>query len=1005
MDKIDNILAECNSWNDFWLRANALSPTTQKGMLFERLSQLYLLTQPEYQSRLKNVWNAAVDLPDNIRRTLNLPVRDEGIDLIAETRDGEYWAIQCKFKGDTDKAVTRKELSTFDSLAFNHCKNIVFGLVTHTSKKPIKKIGLMGNTVEIGLERWLEIDAEGWKRIQALIQDRSVAPERRSPRPHQKDAISASVKHFIAEGAERGRMIMPCGTGKSLTAFWIAQALDVKTILVAVPSLALIKQSLADWTREFLAHGQIPEWLCVCSDETVGEVHTDDILSHAYDLGIDTTTDAETIAKFLSKKTDSPKIVFATYQSGMKLGEGALLAECEIDLAILDEAHKTVGKKDKLFASLLSDENVPIKRRLFMTATERILQARSDDVLSMDDEAVYGERFYHLTFKEAIEAEPPIISDYKVVTIAVTDERLAEMIDQNEMITPEGANLNEQEAQSLAAGVALRRTFNEYGAKHAISFHRSIKAASNFSDQQNTLSDINRIKPKIEAVHISSKKSAGERASLMKQFSETQFGLVTNARCLTEGVDVPSVDCVVFADPKNSVVDIVQAAGRALRIHPGKEYGYIMLPVVVPKGMDFDDYMETTPFRQIARVIAALSTQDERIAEQFREAKSDRKPEDRIIEFEVDISIGSKIDLDALYEKIEARVWERVGKANWRPYYRALDFARDLKLESREEWLAFTKSGSLPNDIPTAPQRVYRNKGWRDYPDWLGVTYLPFEEARDIVRGLNLKLKEWFILRKTEKLPDGIPVEPRQVYHNKGWKDYPDWLGAGTRPFEEARNFARGLNLETPKEWKVFANSDDLPYDIPADPNIKYRDEGWKSYSDWLNRPFEEAREFARGLNLRTSKEWKAFAKSGKLPNDIPAEPNTIYYDEGWNSYSDWLNRPFEEARDFAHHLKLESREEWLTFTSSGKLPSDIPIHPDAEYSKLGWKSYGDWLGIGTLSFEEARDFTHGLELKNSEKWFAYCRSGSLPDGIPTDPQRIYRNHGWVDWKDWLGKK
>jgi superfamily II DNA or RNA helicase len=1008
MNKFDNLLAECASWDDFWERANALPTTKDKGTLFERLTQLYLLTQPEYQSRLKNVWNAAIDLPSRVRKRLSLPLNDEGIDLIAETRDGEFWAIQCKFRKNTTKALTRKELSTFTSLAFATCKNIALGVVAHTCSKPVRKQELLGNTVEIGLDRWLEIDEDGWKRIQAQAEGHPELPKKRRPRAHQKEAIKASKKHFRSKKVTRGRMIMPCGTGKSLTAFWVAHALkDVNTILVAVPSLALIKQSLADWTREYLAHDQIPEWLCVCSDETVGNLSQDEFMSGTYDLGIDTTTDAKKIAKFLKKKSDSPKIVFATYQSGIKLGEGARKAECEFDLAILDEAHKTVGKKNRLFASLLFDKNVPIKRRLFMTATERVVQSNSDQVLSMNDEVIYGERFYHLTFEEAIEADPPIICDYKIVTVVITDERLAELVENNELILPEGTGLEEQEAQSLAAGVALRETFRERGVKHAISFHRDIKAASNFSDQQNTLSEVKGGTPKIEAVHVSSKKSAGERAALLKQFCDTPFGLVTNARCLTEGVDVPSVDCVMFADPKNSVVDIVQAAGRALRIYKGKDYGYIMLPVVVPKGMDFDEFMDTTPFKQVARVITALSTQDDRVAEQLREINSSQRTENRIIEFGIDVSVGTKIDLQTLYEKIETKIWQRVKKANWRPFEEARDYARNVNIRTVDEWRKHASKGILPRDIPSNPHSVYKDKGWKDYDDWL---LLSFEEAREIARGLNLSAaQDWLAFAHSGKLHSGIPTHPNIVYRDKGWVSYRDWI---TFSFEAARDIAQSLRIGSRGQWEQLATSGKLPEGLPSQPNIRYKNRGWISFSDWLGfktrsfvdaREFVAAREFARSLNLKTEKEWLDFANGGNLPDDIPDFPQNVYGDVGWVSYWDWLLLPFEEARAYVRSLKISSPRIWAGYIKSGDLPNNIPSDPAKVYQYSGWTSYSDWLGYTTLPFVEARKIARNMGINSKSEWRAHFLSAWLPDGIPQNPEQVYKYGGWAGYGDWLG--
>ncbi len=181
----------------------------------------------------------------------------------------------------------------------------------------------MRNTVEIGLDRWQSLDQKAWRLIVAKLKGRSARPEIRRPKPHQQEAISAAKTHFIKDGATRGRLIMPCGTGKSLAAYWIAEALKAKTILVAVPSLALVRQSLKDWTREFLAHGVKPDWLCVCSDESVGNLERDELVGEVYDLGLPTHTDAKQIATLLRAPSTGPKIVFTTYQSSTKLAAAA----------------------------------------------------------------------------------------------------------------------------------------------------------------------------------------------------------------------------------------------------------------------------------------------------------------------------------------------------------------------------------------------------------------------------------------------------------------------------------------------------------------------------------------------------------------------------------------------------------------------------------------------------------------------------------------------------------
>src|SRR6476660_8573244 len=598
MLRADRFIATCASWSEFWEGTKGLSSTSEKGAVFERLTQLYLQTAPEYQSELADIWTLR-EVPPDARKLLALPTLDEGIDLIAETRHGKYWAIQSKFRSQHDKLLTRRELGTFTSLAFNTCNNIELAVVAHTASKPVSKRHLMRNTTEIGLDRWQSLDQEAWSLIVAKLKGRSAAPKARTPRRHQSAAVKAAKVHFVRDGAARGRLIMPCGTGKSLTAYWIAEALKAKTILVAVPSLALVRQSLTDWTREFLAHGIKPDWLCVCSDESVGNLERDEFVGEVYDLGLPTHTDAKQIAALLRTQSNGPKIVFTTYQSSTKLAAAARKARIKFDLAILDEAHKTVGVHSKTFATLLSDKKIKIRRRVFMTATERVFRGDRNDVLSMDSDRDYGKRFFQLSFKAAIKQK--IITDYKILTMTVSDNHVRELIDQNRILNLNSRDLDEAEAQYIAARIALKRIYKRHGVRHAISFHRSIRGADRFREQQDALNRMGSLGPRTTNLHISSKKTAGQRSDLLREFVVHKRALMTNARCLTEGVDVPSIDCVMFADPKQSRVDIVQAAGRALRRYESKEHGYIVVPVVVPEKMDFEKFAKTTAFKQVVQ--------------------------------------------------------------------------------------------------------------------------------------------------------------------------------------------------------------------------------------------------------------------------------------------------------------------------------------------------------------------------------------------------------------------
>jgi predicted helicase len=217
------------------------------------------------------------------------------------------------------------------------------------------------------------------------------------------------------------------------------------------------------------------------------------------------------------------------------------------------------GHLPRTFATLLSDKKIKVRHRLFMTATERVYRGDRDDVLSMDSEKDYGARFFQLSFKEAIKQK--IITDYKILTMTVSDGHIRHLINQNRILNLNSRDLDEAETQSIAAGIAVKRIYKKHGIKHAISFHRSIHAADRFREQQDALNRLRDIGPKTTNLHISSKKTAGQRSDLLREFVDHKRALMTNARCLTEGVDVPAIDCVLFADPKQSRIDIVQAAG------------------------------------------------------------------------------------------------------------------------------------------------------------------------------------------------------------------------------------------------------------------------------------------------------------------------------------------------------------------------------------------------------------------------------------------------------------
>ena len=968
-----------NKWDSFFKKAS-LSKNHEKGLMFEQLTVRVLKTNPIYASKLQKIWLLRNGVPAHLKKKLNLPNTDEGIDIIAQTFSGEFWAIQCKFKASMEPP-TMRELSTFNNLAHTHCKNISMAILFHTGERGVRKKHLMGDKyAEVGLEFWLGLTTDDWKGINEVSQGKKAKPQKRSPKDHQQKAIQQAYEHFIKNKEERGRLIMPCGTGKSLTAFWIANKLNAKSVVVAVPSLNLIKQSLEDWTAEYIAQNEhpLPEWQVVCSDETTGKLE-DEFVSDVYSLGIPTTTRVDEIASFLSKQTKGRKIIFTTYQSSDRLTAAAKKVKFSFDLAILDEAHKTVGVKSKSFASLLSDKNISIRKKMFMTATERMLKGQNDDVLSMDDESIYGKRFYQLTFKDAIHSNPQIISDYKILTIAISNAQIQEIIQKNKLLSDRKKKIEEQDSQSLAAAIALRQATKKYGIKHAISFHKSIKAAESFSSLNQRLNSSKVDKVSLSSYHISSKKSAGQRSQLLDDFKNDKLALMTNARCLTEGVNVPAIDCVLFADPKQSIVDIVQAAGRALRVNPGKKFGYIMMPLIVPDNMELEEFTETTPFKQVARIVTALSTQDERIVEEFRLTVEGKRSSDRRVEISGNIPAGLRLDFSTFVASIEAKYWEKVGRVNWRPFREARDYVRSIQLKTIFEWREYCMSSFFPKDIPKAPDHYYRNQGWVNFIDWLGTKqYRSFENAKEFARSLNLKsAKEWTDQYQKGKIPIDIPLSPNSVYNKSGWLSWGDWLGS-----------------------EYVANQQ-------------------RSY-----KKHEVAKSFIQKLGLKSVAELKDYCKSGKKPLDIPNNPDQYYKNKGWISFGDWLGtgtiaphkmsfRPFSEARKFAQSLNLKSSTEWSKYSKSLHRPKDIPGNPGRVYNNSGWKGYGDWLGNGIISnqnkvfssYVEAKKYVHKLQLRSQKEWNEYWKKNERPSNIPRSPAGVYKNKGWISWQDFLGKK
>jgi len=1015
-------ILNAKSWKDLNITLSKFTKSNQSklaGDIFEYLTKLYLETAPQYKSKLKKVY-LLNEVPTALKKKINLPDSDEGIDLVAVTNDNEYWAIQCKYRSDPNQTLTIKEdLATFNNLAFTYCKNISHAIVCATVSKPPKKIKLLKSIGFETLETWLALDdGDLFTQIRAKASGKVLKPKPLSPRPHQIAAIKKTKEHFKSN--ERGKIIMPCGTGKSLTAFWIAKEMGVKSILVAVPSLALLQQTLKVWTREFLINDIEPEWFCVCSDGTVKD-EQDDYVTDTSDLGIKVETDPKQIKQFLNKKTSKIKVVFTTYQSGRATAKGS--KDFTYDLGIMDEAHKTVGSKTKEMAHLLHQKNIKIKKRIFMTATERLFRGDSDEFMSMDDPRDYGSLIYELSFKEAINIKPPIISDYKIITFGITVPEIEEIYNSNKYLEVKKV-LKDITARELATALALRKAIKKFKINNTISFHRSIRRADNFRTQQELITKIYPEYGKIKSFHVRGDMPTADRAVEMREFAKGK-GLMTNARCLTEGVDLPAIDCVCFTDPKRSKIDIVQAAGRALRLSKGKKFGYILIPIFIPAGADFNEAAEKQGFDDVAITVRALATSDTRISEYLKAISEGKKPIGGT-PVEGITSANSLYDIEAeeFDKAIKLKIWERVARVNWRPFEEAKKFVSQLNLKGLKDWYRYTKTKDRPLDIPVTPFKVY--KEWKSVPDWLGYdaygNWRTYDEAKKFVNQLKLSSwKDWRRYAKSKDRPFDIPSSPSKVYKNKSWKGINDWLGIEDFvTYEEAQNIAIKNEIKNKEDWHNFVRKNIVKKKLPLTPKHIYK-KVWRGWGYFFDKNFKEkklysynkAKKVLKRFNLKSRADFKKLLKTNKkIAEKIPLTPN-VYYKRLWEGWGPFIGTGFlrenfleyKKAIKFVHKLKIKTWKDWNNYCKSGKKPSRIPAAPNMAYKNNGWKNIEDWLGVDPIiNFEEAKKFIKKLNIKTETEFRIFNRSGKRPNNFPSAPSRTYKED-WKGWPDFLSKK
>lgn len=688
-----------------------------KGARFEKLIQGYLKTTSLYAGRFDKVWTWS-----------EFPYReqfgwiDTGIDLVALTYTGEYWAVQCKCYG-SDTYITKPDVDTFlatsgrtfdvdgQTVAFSQRLwvsttnrwNSTAEQTIRNQNPPVSRLNLIE----------LENDDVDWEKIESGVFGKASRAKPFEVREHQRKAIDKT--HEYLKTRDRGKLIMACGTGKTFTALKIAENETDSSglILFLVPSIALLGQTLRSWSQQA---AKPIHAVCICSDAQVSkaEEKNEDDSTSTVDLALPASTDTESIVRQLndirSAGREGMTVVFSTYQSidviakaQRRLLESTGGEYGVFDLIICDEAHRTTGvtlkdAKESSFVKIHNNDFIQGRKRVYMTATPRLYtevtkkKAEENDAVlcSMDDRTMYGDEIYRIGFGEAVEKN--LLTDYKVLILAVGDKDITPSL--RRVMQREDGSIPVDDASKFVGCInALsKRVLGDEGlikATDPLPMRRAVAFCSTIPKSKLTASVFTNCKEAymedvsaedkermvdVVAHHVDGTMSATNRdAELMwlksAPANDRECRMLTNARCLSEGVDVPSLDAVVFVSPKNSQVDVVQSVGRVMRRSEGKKYGYIIIPVVVPEDVEGEEVLDKHPnFKVVWTVLNALRAHDDRFNAEVSKIELSKKKPKHIIFAEIGgkddatDSVGTEGDGGNSIEELEEQLTLQFGE-------------------------------------------------------------------------------------------------------------------------------------------------------------------------------------------------------------------------------------------------------------------------------------------------------------------------------------------------------
>jgi predicted helicase len=652
----------------------------EKGTYFERLAVAFLKNDPGMAQEYEDAW-----LFSDWAKATGITATDIGIDAVAKIRgEDAFCAVQCKFFAEGYR-IQKKDIDSF--LSSSQQKHFARGLIIETTGAPWSSNAeaLLDdlNITTIGLDR-LEASPIDWAAWFQRDEVKVAAPKQL--RPHQVEALAA-VEAGLAE-ADRGKLIMACGTGKTFTGLKIAEAMVGKggNVLVLVPSLALMSQTIREWTIDSATPLRS---YAVCSDAAVGKRRKDkdDIAEiELHDLDYPATTKAVKLASRASHPApDRMTVVFSTYQSIQVISDAQKSHGFpEFDLIICDEAHRTTGatlagEDESNFVKIHNQDFIAGKKRIYMTATPRVfgdaVKAKASDVsaelASMDDEALYGKTLFTRGFGWAV--EKGLLTDYKVLVLAV-DEAMVSGGVQNRLADG-GSELKLDDATKIIGCYkaliksGLKGELAEDGQpmRRALAFCKDIAASkliraefqavvSEYLASDEGQQALGEAEPLVcDVHHVDGTMGAKERnfhLDWLKEDADGACRILSNARCLSEGVDVPALDAILFMHPRNSQIDVVQSVGRVMRRAEGKRMGYVILPIGVPAGMTPEEALnDNERYRVVWQILNALRSHDERFDAMINKA-------------ELGVDVSEHIEVIAVSNKLPTKKDKNGGGAD-----------------------------------------------------------------------------------------------------------------------------------------------------------------------------------------------------------------------------------------------------------------------------------------------------------------------------------------------------